>query len=352
MVGTAARGAAMSTETAVERAVKALLKWRDSQSHLQKPQLLMEDELLYLIVSLKKIPQNPRVNPMKVPLPHPLIDPSTDPAELCMFIDDRPKSGITKDAVSKKIKAENIPITKVIKLSKLKTDYKPFEAKRKLCDSYHMFFADKRIIPLLPRLLGKQFFKKKKIPVPVDLKHKNWKEQIEKACSSAMLFLGSGTCCVVKVAKLSLGQKEIVENVQAAINGIAEVVPSKWGNVRSFHLKLLESLALPVYQAMPDLRLKILAEAEHPTSKEDKQEVEEVEGDASHQKKKKKKGRIHEVQYMDDQENINDSNFGADIKDEIATEDISTKKKKSALKKLSAIDMKVKDKKKKKRLAA
>ncbi|PPD90944.1 hypothetical protein GOBAR_DD12119 [Gossypium barbadense] len=217
--------AAALSELNVEKAVNALLKWRDSQSQAQKPQLLEQDEFLYLIVSLKKIPQKARVNPIKVPLPHPIID---DPAELCLFIDDRSKSGITKDAASKKIKSENIPINKVIKLSKLKTDYKPFEAKRKLCDSYDMFFADKRIIPLLPRLLGKQFFKKKKIPVPVDLKHNNWKEQIHNACSSAMLFLGSGTCCVVKVAKLSLEEKEIVENVIAAINGIAERVPSKW----------------------------------------------------------------------------------------------------------------------------
>nr|KJB33323.1 hypothetical protein B456_006G006500 [Gossypium raimondii] len=221
--------AAALSELNVEKAVNALLKWRDSQSQAQKPQLLEQDEFLYLIVSLKKIPQKARVNPIKVPLPHPIID---DPAELCLFIDDRSKSGITKDAASKKIKSENIPINKVIKLSKLKTDYKPFEAKRKLCDSYDMFFADKRIIPLLPRLLGKQFFKKKKIPVPVDLKHNNWKEQIHNACSSAMLFLGSGTCCVVKVAKLSLEKKEIVENVIAAINGIAERVPSKWGNIR------------------------------------------------------------------------------------------------------------------------
>ncbi|KAL4354790.1 hypothetical protein GQ457_06G042960 [Hibiscus cannabinus] len=339
----------MAATATVEKAVNALVKWRDSQSHLQNPQLLEEDEFLYLIVSLKKIPQN-RVNPMKVPLPHPLIGPSTDSAELCMFIDDRPKSGITKDAASKKIKSENIPITKLIKLSKLKTDYQPFEAKRKLCDSYNMFFADKRIIPLLPRLLGKQFFKKKKIPVPVDLKHRNWKEQIEKACSSAMLFLGSGTCCVVKVAKLSLGKKEIVENVVAAINGIAEVVPSKWGSIRSFHLKLPESLALPVYQAMPDLRLKIVAadEADNPTPMEEKQQVEDEEDDASNQKtmkKKKNKGRIHEVQYMDDQENIDNSNSGADIKDEIKTDDIPTKKKKKT-------DMKVKDKKKKKKVAA
>ncbi|KAE8721934.1 Detected protein of unknown function [Hibiscus syriacus] len=312
----------MAIAGAVEKAVNALLKWRDFQSHLQKPKLLEEDELLYLIVSLKKIPQKPRVNPVKVPLPHPLIDPSSGPAELCMFIDDRPKSGVTKDATSKKIKAENIPVTK---------DYPPSAS-----------------------VIGEAVLQEEEDPCACGPQAQNWKEQIEKACSSAMLFLGSGTCCVVKVAKLSLGKKEIAKNVEAAINGIADVVPNKWGNIRSFHLKLLDSLALPVYQAMPDLRLKILAEPEHPTSsKEEKQEVEEEKEDASHQKKKKKnKGRIHEVQYMDDQENINDSNSGADIKDEITTETISTKKKKSALKKLSAVDTKVKDKKKKKKVAA
>ncbi|XVF58831.1 hypothetical protein PTKIN_Ptkin07bG0097700 [Pterospermum kingtungense] len=298
----------------VEKAVNALLKWRDSQSQTQKPQLLEQDELLYLIVSLKKIPQNPRVNAHKLPLPHPLIDPSSDPAEFCMVIDDRPKSGLTKDAASKKIKSEEIPISKVIKLSKLKTDYRPFEAKRKLCDSYDMFFADKRIIPLLPRLLGKQFFKKKKIPVPVDLKHKNWKEQIQKACASAMLFLSSGTCSVVKVGKLSMGKKEIVENVIAAINGIAETVPSKWGNIRAFHLKLLDSLALPLYQAVPDLRLKIQPQADHPSAVEEKQEEEEE---------------------VEDEEEV-----------------ASSKKKKKKRKKLSAVDTKVRDKKKKKTVAA
>lgn len=337
----------------VEKAVNSLLKWRASQSQTQKPQLLEQDELMYLIVSLKKIPQKPRINAHKVPLPHPLIDPLTDPAELCMVIDDRPKSGLTKDAASKKIKSENIPISKVVKLSKLKTDYRPFEAKRKLCDSYDMFFADNRIVPLLPRLLGKQFFKKKKIPVPVNLKNNNWKEQIEKACASAMLFLSSGTCSVVKVGKLSMGKNEVVENVIAAINGIAETVPSKWGNVRAFHLKLIDSLALPIYQTVPDLRLKIEAGADQPSSKDDVGEKqEEEEEDASHLKKKKKKskGRIHEVQYMD--ETSNDTTTGAKTKDEIKSENLSNKKSKIARKKLSAVDTKVRDKKKKKTLAA
>ena len=52
-------------------------------------------------------------------------------------------------------------------------------------------------------------------------------------------------------------QKEIVENVVAAINGISEVVPRKWGGIRSLHLKLLESLALPLYQSEPEERLMI-----------------------------------------------------------------------------------------------
>ncbi|KAJ0113320.1 hypothetical protein Patl1_01471 [Pistacia atlantica] len=287
----------------VETAVNALLKWKNSKSQTQKPQLLEQDDLIYLILTLKKIPQNSRTNPHKVPLPHPLIRQEGDnSSELCLIIDDRPKSNLTKDAALKKIKNDNVPISKVIKITKLKTDYRPFEAKRKLCDSYDMFFADKRVVPLLPKLLGKHFFKKKKIPVPVDLKHKNWKEQVEKVCGSALLYLRTGTCSVLKVGKASMGTEEIAENVMAAINGIAEIVPRKWGNVRSFHLKMLESLALPVYQAVPDMKLKIEGikeiEEEIVDKEVEKGNVKTVSDDGN-KKKSKKKGRIHEIRYMD-----------------------------------------------------
>ncbi|KAJ6301441.1 hypothetical protein OIU77_015692 [Salix suchowensis] len=198
-----------------------------------------------------------RINAHKIPLPNSLINPLNEAPELCLIIDDRPKSGLNKDGAKKKIQNDNIPISKIIKLSKLKTDYRPFEAQRKLCDSYDMFFADKRVVPLLPKMLGRQFFKKKKIPVTLDLKHHNWKEQIDRACGSAMLYLRSGTCSVVKVGRISMSREEIGKNVMAAINGIADIVPRKWGGVRSFHLKLLDSLALPVYQAVPDLKMNI-----------------------------------------------------------------------------------------------
>lgn len=374
----------------VDKALDALLQWKQSKSKDHKPQLLEQDEFVYLILTLKKIPQNSRVNAHKILLPETLINPTEDSSELCLIIDDRSKSGLTKDDVAKKIKSENIPISKVIKLSKLKTDYRPFEAKRKLCDSYDMFFADRRVIPLLPKLLGKHFFKKKKIPVPLDLKHKNWKEQIENTCKSALLYFSTGTCSVVKVAKLSMESEGILANVMAAINGIAEVVPKKWGNIRSIHLKLHESLALPVYQAVPDLRLKIV------TAKEKEEIVEEEKTakvdenrDRTIAKESKKKGRMHEVRYMDstvgevmgeeeigsefEGEHLEDAEFGGKKKKKVETKNekearkvanvkkggdaIKRKKgqeesggekekKKSATKKLKDAEMKVSKKKK------
>ncbi|GKC48730.1 ribonuclease H-like domain-containing protein [Tanacetum coccineum] len=44
-------------------------------------------------------------------------------------------------------------------------------SKRKLCDSYDMFYADKRVVPFLPKLLGKHFFRSRKLPLGVDLGH-------------------------------------------------------------------------------------------------------------------------------------------------------------------------------------
>lgn len=122
-----------------------------------------------------------------------------------------------------------------------------------------MFFADARLVPLLPSVLGKQFYKKKKkVPVPLDLRGRvGWKGQIERACGSAVLCLGTGTCSVMKVGKNGMESGEIVENVVVAIKGIAEVVPKKWGGIRALHLKLSDSLALPIYDAMAEVRANV-----------------------------------------------------------------------------------------------
>ena len=50
----------------------------------------------------------------------------------------------------------------MIGISKLRKNYKSYESKRKLVATYDLFFAERAIIPMLPPLLGKAFYVRKK----------------------------------------------------------------------------------------------------------------------------------------------------------------------------------------------
>ena len=121
-----------------------------------------------------------------------------------------------KEAKKKVAEMEKCGVAKVLGILKLRNNYKPHEAKRKLCDSYDMFMADARII-LLPKLLGKSFFKKKRQPVPVDLTKRDWPAQIRKAAAATYVHMGAGTAISVKVGRTHQSVDEITENAVAAI---------------------------------------------------------------------------------------------------------------------------------------
>jgi len=50
----------------------------------------------------------------------------------------------------------------VIPFKVLKTEYKPFEAKRRLLGNFDVFLADARIRRRLPSHIGKHFYERKK----------------------------------------------------------------------------------------------------------------------------------------------------------------------------------------------
>ncbi|CAI9095035.1 OLC1v1030887C1 [Oldenlandia corymbosa var. corymbosa] len=272
----------------VRKAVRALQKWRKLHPKVaQKPASFNEEgeeeeeeeenhesfdkgndeneDFIYLLLTLKKIPPKElSITPHKIPLPYPLH--SHQEKNICLIIDDRPTKSpgkITAEVALKKIKSENIPITKVLKLSKLKSDCKSFEGRRNLYNSFGILLADEKIVPLLPKILGKQFYKKKrKVPVPLDLRGRSsWKEQIEKGCDSSLFCLGSGTCSILKVgicgSENGMGSDEIVENVGAAVKEIAGIVPKKWRGIRALHLKLSDSLALPIYDPLAEVKADV-----------------------------------------------------------------------------------------------
>ncbi|KAJ8439624.1 hypothetical protein Cgig2_021000 [Carnegiea gigantea] len=233
----------------IDRAVKALLKWKSQKPIALKPSF--DDEFIYLILTLINPPWKNRPpisnNPHTIPLPNPLISPYSPTFRICLLVKDRYSL-----SSKQKIESELLPISNVIKLSKFRKEYESFENKKKLCDSYDAFFTDKSMIPVLPRLIGRYFYKRRKDPIGIELGRSDWKEQIAMALGSAMLFLRTGTCSVVKVARESMGREKIVENVAAAIGGVVGVVPKKWKNVRALHLKFPESLAMPIYDGEID----------------------------------------------------------------------------------------------------
>jgi ribosome biogenesis protein UTP30 len=234
----------------IEKAATALKRYLGAQ---QGSDLLEdEDEFLYLLVGLQKShPSQRRDKPIRIMLPHPLYDFKC--CEVCLFVKDD-KSGQGHKAAKKRLAqfSDRVGITKVVGTSKLRTKYESYESKRNLCRQFDVFLADDRILPSLPKLIGKSFFRKKKQPVPINMTAKNLDEQIEKVQQCTNLHLGGGSCLSVKIARAPFGVSDIVANVQAVLEAASEHVPSKWANVQSLFLKSADSVALPVYQKLPD----------------------------------------------------------------------------------------------------
>jgi ribosome biogenesis protein UTP30 len=147
-----------------------------------------------------------------------------------------------------------VGVSKVIGLSKLKQKYEPHEAKRALCKAFDLFLADSRILPMLPRALGKTFFTAKKQPVPVELRGgpgRDWAAAVRRALDATYLHRGGGSCVNIRIGRTSQSPEEVAANAVAALEGALPHLVRGWSGVRSVLLKLAGSAALPVYQS-PD----------------------------------------------------------------------------------------------------
>jgi len=114
-----------------------------------------------------------------------------------------------------------------------------------------------------------------------------------------LLYLRTGTCAGLKIGRVTQSKDEIVENAMAVIQGAMELVPKKWGNLRSVHVKTVESVALPVYQAVPEIGLKIEGIWDEKCGSFVKGKK-RVRDDEEKKGKKGKKERIHDVGLLDE----------------------------------------------------
>ncbi|KAJ3688134.1 hypothetical protein LUZ61_017298 [Rhynchospora tenuis] len=287
----------------VSSAVSSLGKWMRDRTAGSKPQLLLDDrdDFMVLLLALHRVPSKDRTNPFFLPIPHslfPLSDPTLSPS-VFLIIDDRAKDSPPPSKFLEEAKESNLPVSEVIGISTLRTDYKPFESRRKLCGSHDLFIADKKILPLLSRLLGKHFFQKKKNPLPVNFSRAGWKDQIKRILNSTFFYLRSGTCCAIRVGRLSMEVDQIVDNVVAAVDEAVEKIPKKWGNVRSLHLKAVDSVALPIYQTVPEIGLKIEVGEKEDSGVEEVIDRDEEEVEQKNEVKKERKKKKGGIRYMD-----------------------------------------------------
>lgn len=225
-----------------EKAVKALHSHQTKRTtERQENELLPEkEENIWLTLTVKKVSPTLKIKPVRIPIRYPIVDPRTTP--VCLITKDPQRE--YKDLLeAHKIKF----ISRVVGLEKLKGKFRPYEARRLLMKENGLFLADKRVIPLLPKLLGVKWFEAKKQPIPVSLDKKDLKTELERAISSTYMNQNRGTCTSVRIGTLSQEPVHIVENLKKALPAIVQHIKDGWDNIQNLAIKTNRSASLPIW---------------------------------------------------------------------------------------------------------
>jgi len=236
----------------IDEAVTAFAKLVEltSAEEADKSLFSSEGQKVSLQVSGIKLPRDSECQVLNIKLPHSPLPPGKD---VCLFVKDLEK-GLKVDHedtvnhfTSMLADKGVVGVTQVISLRELKVEYKQFEAKTQLCHRFDQFLADDRIIRLLPPFLGKAFYKRKKLPVKINLKAKDLSAEFARCLNTAQLPIkNTGSCSRVVVGLTSHTTSQLMENTRAVVDKLVEKYPGGWVNVRSIHINS-GSTSLPLY---------------------------------------------------------------------------------------------------------
>lgn len=186
-------------------------------------------------------------------MPHTLVDDTDD---VLLFVKDveagrqadyQPSIEFFKEQLS----ANGITNVKTIMpVNQLMKDYRQHEMKSKLCNTYDFFLADARIAKRIAKPLGKNFLERKKTPIAVRMNHTNLKEHFERAlCKVSYRQVSRGNQTSINVAKHTMSDEQVVDNIHQAILNLREEFPGSWQNVKSIYLRPAkrESSTVPLY---------------------------------------------------------------------------------------------------------
>ncbi|CAK9803865.1 Ribosomal L1 domain-containing protein CG13096 [Anthophora plagiata] len=231
-----------------------------TEEQLKSKNALFSDESqpVFMQVTCIRIPKTPR-RFMRILLPHSLM---TTNDEVALFVGDLQR-GRRKDYEPTVEHYEDLlrkhgctRIKSVIPMNQVKTEYDQYELKRKLVGSYDYFLVDGKIAGHLSHLLGKEFYRKRKLPTPIRMQSKDLKSEVEYALRKTVMQMHSfGDTHIIQIGHTSMEKDEILENILATCNYLSKHYPGGWANIRSVRLKTTTSLSLPIYTTLKDKSL-------------------------------------------------------------------------------------------------
>eukprot|EP00521_Asterionellopsis_glacialis_P009849 CAMPEP_0195281950 /NCGR_PEP_ID=MMETSP0707-20130614/1046_1 /TAXON_ID=33640 /ORGANISM="Asterionellopsis glacialis, Strain CCMP134" /LENGTH=456 /DNA_ID=CAMNT_0040340889 /DNA_START=81 /DNA_END=1449 /DNA_ORIENTATION=+ len=267
----------------VQKAMGALLKHHEKSTE-NSNQLLGSDLTIQVQIGLDKVPQRPSPKPLRIEIPHPLYKKDDgEVPEVCLIVKEESKPWC-QEMISK-FPDQMGCVKKVLGLQSLRKKYARYEHRRELVSKYDIFMGDDRILPMLAKCLGKNFFETKKQPIPVRLTRKeSLPFTILNGIDSTYMFMSSGTCLTIRAGSTGMPMSDLIDNVNSIVKNAVEKVPRKWANVRSISVKTTDSMSLPVYNKTPE-ELVALQEMAGITSEKQAQKVKQEAEEAAAKEK-------------------------------------------------------------------
>ncbi|XP_056153474.1 ribosomal L1 domain-containing protein 1 [Lampris incognitus] len=229
----------------VKKAVQALQAFLKSKS-TPDSLFLNEAQQICLLFTLWKIPKE--AQRIRIPLPH---GQWPDANEVCLFTKDEPNMSPeqTQRFYKKLLEEKGVQrISEIIPYKMLKTEYKPYEAKRRLLRNFDFFLSDDRIRRLLPSHLGKHFYERKREPLCVNLMSKTLARDVESIVQGTSLKVSNrGCCCMARIAHSGMTTDEVTENIETAVKTVVAKLRMNGPVMKLIHLKSQSSAALPIY---------------------------------------------------------------------------------------------------------
>lgn len=232
---------------------------KEKYCNISNTHIFIPDIPIHVQLSLSEVPRHPHSRPIRIDIPHPLYrlpnlcktqskitDNYEEQVSVCIIVKDTSKKWIKEliDLYPKQLHY----IKKVLSISSLRKKYVTYSNRRELLCQFDMFLADDRILPMLGKLLGKNFFKVKKHPVPIKITRKEALPlAVERCLRATYMFINPGTCITIRAGNTGMPNDIIRANILAIITNAVAKLPRKWDILSSILVKTPHSVSLPVY---------------------------------------------------------------------------------------------------------